>query len=81
MPIPDYWGVGKPKTIDEEIRQLVIDGYQQAAFTKKSNANKFIKEWKKTGMVKKVTRLRTNGPTIEEPNEYVRQAYYTIVDI
>jgi hypothetical protein len=84
----DYWKIKGTwyssetiGTIDDSIAVLVRDGYQQAAFSKKENANKFIKRWKSVAKVKKVTIRRTSGPTIEEPDMHIPNAYYVIIDI
>lgn len=70
----------KPQSIEDKIQKLIDEGYTQAAFSKKANANKFIKMWKEQSDVKNVRTERTNGPTIEEPNRKVK-AYYVMIDL
>lgn len=87
--VKDYWNFtgltsfhkkNKPQSIDEKIQRLIDEEYTQAAFSKQSNAHKFIKMWKEQNNVKKSTIRRTNGPTIEEPNKKVK-AYYVMIDL
>jgi len=86
---PDYWNYRglrgwnnqkKTTSIEDEIQELINKGYTQAAFSKKSNADKFIKMWKEQKDVKDSRIVRTNGPTIEEPNKKVN-AYYVMIDV
>ena len=58
----------------KSIKWLVKNGYKEAAFSKKSNANLFANSWRKKGY--KVSGLRSSGPTVE--GKYRKKAYYVI---
>ena len=66
--------------VDDLIEMLVAKSYKQVAFTKMKNAKKFVSLWKEKNknVVARVT--SSTGPTIENPNEKVKNAYYVTIE-
>ena len=68
------------ENIDEQIRQLADKSYTSVAFSKMANVKKFIAYWraKDEDVIARLT--SSTGPTIEHPNEVVRNAYYVKIE-
>lgn len=66
------------ENIDKRINLLIKQGYTQAAFDNRVNAEKFARKWKEKGY--KIIGFLSSGPSVENPKKRSIHAYYVIAD-
>lgn len=64
----------KAKKMNSKISYLVSQGYKEAAFANKQNAEKFARKWHNKGY--SISALKSAGPTVE--GSYRKSAYYVV---
>lgn len=65
--------------IDDVIEKLVMKSKKEAGFSKMSNVKKFIARWREKDVNITARVVSSTGPTIEHPDEKVKNAYYVII--